>query len=345
MKILLDGRLISNNPTGISRYSYEIIQMYQNKYGYENVEVILNDANKLLKKDFKYIETKYKPFNIKDFLFFHKFLKKVSFDVYHSLYYSNSFFKKKGVKYITTVHDLLYKVVPGFFGKNKFKNIIGIIYFDFIVKKSIKNSDNLISVSKTTEEDLKKIFGYESVYIPEGINEISLNEKKIEKISPHNYFLYVGNSRPHKNLDFLINSFMKSKTKYELIICGNNNYIKNKDVRIKTLGYVSEEQLNWLYQNSKAFIFPSLYEGFGLPILEALQKGAKVISSNGGSLKEFSDKLVYYFNPKKEEELIQLIENVDNLNKNEKMLKEELSKYSWDKVENQMNIYWESIGI
>ena len=75
MKILLDGRLISDKPTGISRYSREVIKIYQNYYGYENVQVIVNE--KLDDKPFKIIETKLKPFRLIDFFIFHRFLKKI----------------------------------------------------------------------------------------------------------------------------------------------------------------------------------------------------------------------------------------------------------------------------
>ena len=65
--------------------------------------------------------------------------------------------------------------------------------------------------------------------------------------------------------------------------------------------------MNWLYQNASAFIFPSIYEGFGLPILEALSHNLKVFSSNGGSLKEFPEEVVKYFNPNNSDELIEII--------------------------------------
>ena len=339
MKILLDGRLISNKPTGISRYIYEIINIYQEKFGYDEVYVLVNDSISIVNKNFNYIETKYKPYNIFDFFLISFFLNKINFDIYHSLFYSNSFFKKKKTMYITTVHDLMYRIVDGFFGGNFFKNFLGRKYYDFIVRKSLKNSDYIITVSETTKKDVKKIFNKNSVLIPEGISNISTKKEKKSEIKEKSYFLYVGNSRPHKNLTFLISSFKKAKTNYELIIVGTNNKILVNDEKIKVLGFITEEELNWLYENSVAFIFPSKYEGFGLPVLEALSRGTKVICSTGGALKEFSEKLVFYFEPTDAEKLTDLIEKIDNLEKDEKQLTEELKKYNWENIKIIMNNY------
>lgn len=150
MKILIDGRLLENKPTGISRYSEEIIKMYIKKFGYENITVLVNQN--LLKKNFKFIETKYKPFNLINFFTFHRFLNKIEFDVYHSLFYSNSFIKIKNKKYFITVHDMMYNVVKNFFGKRMILGKLKKMYFNFIVRKSLKNSDRIISVSKQQEK-------------------------------------------------------------------------------------------------------------------------------------------------------------------------------------------------
>ncbi|MGL4998947.1 MAG: glycosyltransferase family 4 protein, partial [Cetobacterium sp.] len=293
--------------------------------------------------NFNKIITTYKPFNIKDFILFNFFLNNIDYDVYHSLYYSNSFFKKKSTINITTVHDLMYRKVENFFGKNYLKNIIGIKYFDFIVKNTLKNSDYIISVSNTTKEDVQEAFAYDSLFVPEGINKIEAEEKKILTLNEKEFFLYVGNSRPHKNLEFLIKAFEKSKTTKKLVLVGTGNNTKKNQKNILSLGYVSDNELNWLYKNSEAFIFPSLYEGFGLPILEALDKGTKVYSSEGGALKEFPKEVVKYFNPYKEEELITLLENTDKIIIDFDQLKKVLNKYDWKNTKKEMFCFFEKI--
>lgn len=333
IKVLLDGRLISNKPTGISRYSREMVKIYQNYYGYENVKVLINEE--LEEKPFKYIKTDLKPFNIGHFFKIHKVIEKVDADIYHSLFYSNSYIKVDKVKYITTVHDLMYLEVKNFFGKSFLKNIVGKIYYNFLVKKSLKNSDKIIAVSRTTKEDIKRYFNQESIVVVEGVNELTTNEKEIEKLKNEKFYLYVGNSRPHKNLNFLINTYKELDIEIKLVLVGTGNKINIQNEKILTLGFVDDEELIWLYKKCRAFIFPSLYEGFGLPILEALNNGATVYSSNKGSLKEFSEKVIYFFNPYKKEELKKLLQKnpqIVNQEQKEQLLKE----YTWGEAEKQM---------
>lgn len=331
MKILLDGRLISDKPTGISRYSRELVKIYQNNYGYENVEVIINED--LKEKPFKYIKTKFKPFSIINFFKFHKFLQERDAEIYHTLYHSNSFFKDKKKKYITTFHDIGHKILKSKINDNFIKDILVKLGIEVIIRRTLKNSDIIVSVSETTKEDIKNIYKYDSIVIPEGINVIQVKDKEIEKLKDKKFFLYVGNSRPNKNLKFLMETFLESKTGYKLVLVGNNNNLQINDSRIKGLGFVSDEELSWLYKNCEAFIFPSLYEGFGLPVLEAIYKGSKVYCSTGGSLKEFSEKLVKKFDPYNRDELRYLLENTDKIIFDKKKQLDELEKYTWRNIE------------
>ena len=333
MKILLDGRLLSERPTGISRYSVEMIKMYQRKFGYNNVYVLINNLSKQKMREFNWIETRYKPFSIIDFFLIYFLLKKLDFSVFHSLFYSNSFFKVKKMKYILTVHDLMYEIVEDFFGNNKIKNFFGRKYYNFIVGRSLKNSDHVISISNTTKNDIKKIFLKNSVFIPQGLNKINNRRKKVSILENEKYFLYVGNSRPHKNLEFLISTYEESDVSCKLVLVGSNNNFFVKKPGILNLGFVEDEELNWLYENCIAFIFPSKYEGFGMPILEALNKGAKVLSSTGGALKEFSKNSIFYFDPYDKTELLNLLDNVENMEKNREDIELELKKYDWRNTE------------
>lgn len=346
MEILLDGRLISNKPTGISRYSLEVIKIYQKKYGAENVSVLVN--NHYDNSFFNEIVTAYKPFNILHFIIFSFYLSKINFDVYHTLFYSNSLFKVKSKKYITTVHDMMYANVKTFFGNNPIISFLKRIYIDIIVYFTLKNSDHIISVSETTRDDVKNRFGYDSDFIPEGINKIkNENEYNVATLGlvEGDYFIYVGNSRPHKNLEFLISAFNNSKTKKKLVLCGNNNGVKVNNNKIISLGFVDDNQLYALYKKSAAFIFPSLYEGFGLPVLEALHIGTKVLSSNGGALKEFPKEVVTYFDPNCEESLINLLENIDNIQIDTSIKRSVLDKYDWNNTNKVMNMTLNKWGI
>lgn len=331
MKILLDGRLISDKPTGISRYSIEMIKIYQNYYGYDNVTVIINED--LKEKKFKYIKTDLKPFNMLHFFKFHSFLKKIDADIYHTLYQNSSFFKDKTKKNIITFHDIGHKILKLRTKDTLIKDILSKLGIEIILRRTLKNSDLIISVSNTTRNDIKSIYNYESLVIPEGINVIDVIDREIEELKDIKFFLYVGNSKYNKNLSFLINTFLESKTEIILVLVGTNNDLLLNNSRIKTLGFVKDEELSWLYKNCEAFIFPSLYEGFGLPVLEALHKGSKVYCSTGGALKEFSDKLVKKFDPTNNSELKYLLENTENIKFDKINQIKELKKYTWENVE------------
>ena len=345
MKILIDGRLLSNKETGISRYTENLIDIYVELFGKKNIILII-PAN--LKKTFngvQIIKTDLYPFKILDFFKFHKLLQTIEFDVYHSMFYSNSFFKLKNKIYITTVHDLMYKIVSNFFYENKIKNFLAIRYFDFIVFKSLKNSDFIISVSQTTKNDIKRLFNKDSIVISEGVNELKVNEEELQidtnMIKSKQYFLYVGNNRPHKNIKFLKECYLKSKTNKKLVIVGHkgkNLKIDNKEI-IYT-GFINDFTLKYLYENAVAFVFPSLYEGFGLPILEAINFNTFVFSSNGGALKEFGNYNIEYFDPNKEEELINLLNNADNFVFDESKKDKLLSKYNWNETKKQLKRFY-----
>lgn len=115
---------------------------------------------------------------------------------------------------------------------------------------------------------------------------------------------------------------------------------KIDDNRIIYLNFVSDSELKVLYENCAAFIFPSKYEGFGLPILEALNYKVKVISSTGGALKEFPKNVIDYFEPDNLQSLIKCIQNIDNYDIDKLELEKVIENYSWNNIEKLFNKYW-----
>jgi glycosyltransferase involved in cell wall biosynthesis len=335
MKVLIDGRLLSNKPTGISRYTLELIKVYNKRYGSENVCIIIPYRYTPLFSN-KTIRSKLSPYNLFHFILFPFFISTKGFNLYHSPFYSGFYIKLSKAKFICTIHDLMYAKVQGFFSNVNFINNIAIWYYNIIIRLSIKNSDILVSVSKTTQSDLKDHFGLDSILISEGVNKtLSFSNNKNDfKLSNYNleefkYFLYVGNDRPHKNLDFLIRVFSKYQGECKLVLVGHNPSKNHKfNSSIQYFDNLSDGDLACLFKFAKAFIYPSLYEGFGLPVLEAIQNSCYVISSNAGALKEFKLNSIVFFNPKIEDELLTLLNNANNFNFDKKDL-EILNDYDW----------------
>lgn len=304
MKIILDCRLISYKPTGISRFSIYYANFIIARYGAENVIIITNGDS--FPHDCIEHKISLKPFNLMHYMIFHRFINKLNADLYISFQYSSFFFKPKNLRVITTVHDLMFYQIPNFFG-SKMKNIVGKFYYNLIVKRSLKMSDDIFSVSMTTAHDIKKIYNLNSLVTGEGLfleDSESVSFYKKLGLTKRKYFLYIGNNRPHKNVNTLIgafNSFREENIDFKLVLVGHQGD-SNEDI-IYT-GYLDDSEIVNLYKNAKAFVFPSFYEGFGLPILEAFSNDCPVIASDIPAFREFECDNVIYFSPKSKENLL-----------------------------------------
>lgn len=326
MKIAIDCRLIDKKyNTGISRYSEFLIHYYSLKYGAKDVVLISNDP-KFTYLNLKVVFTNLKPFNVFHFLFFSRFISKLNIDLIHFPFYSSSFFKIKNITTIVTAHDLMYRLVDKFFGNRLCLNYMKVSYFNFIVFRTFKNSDFIISVSKTTQDDIRSCFGFNSIHIPEDSSidcDIDVTILNRFNLTPKSYFFYCGNNRPHKNISFIKRVFNVNNSLPILVLAGKGH---QSSENVLNLGVVSEAELKALYVNAIAFIFPSKYEGFGLPILEAIRLKTLVVASRIPAFTEFNSKNIYFFELDKEKDLLNLLEKVKNCKFQDDSLLEKYNK-------------------
>ena len=340
MQIIVDGRLLSPHQTGISRYAEQIIDHYILKAGKNNVRVL---CNHYIPEKYSSINIKcpFRPYSLVDWVRLPDFLEQFSAELLHFPQYSGVWRPLKRSRIVMTVHDLMFRKVNGFFFDQVMLNRLAVFSFELMIKRSLKQADQIIAVSQTTQSDLMELGGFESVVIREGLNEVESETKKnYNALSKYGlragaFFLYAGNLRPQKNIPFLIECFLKSGVEADLVLCGQ---ARNKDLRkikpsvaihpsIKILGFIPDEELLQLYKNCKAFVYPSLYEGFGLPILEALAQGAVVYSSSAGALKEFKESGIHFFNPENQDSLTELFKSGD---RNENKSSPDISaKFNW----------------
>lgn len=283
-------------------------------------------------------------------------------------------------KFVVTIHDLILTHFPTL----RATTLNPLIYqlknsaYRLVIFSAIRRSRKIITVSEFTKQDLITQFGvradkisvtYEgvanlakgrdSLFVAKLDNQETLHQYHIE----NNFLLYVGNAYPHKNLDTLLRVFAKLLSHMpglRLVLIGKEDYFYNRvhdQARALNLwqkgnynspvifpGYVSDAQLEILYAEASAYIFPSLYEGFGLPPLEAMAKGCPVISSNRTSLPEILGDAAYYFNPEDEADMLNVILKMfsDEQSKQMMVLKglEQVKKYSWWECANQtLNVY------
>lgn len=331
MKILIDARSATHQLSGIGRYTLELTKAYIRQYGFDDVTIIINKPIPYL--PFKTIVCPYNRHSIIDNILFTIFLYKQDYQIYHSGDFIGPFWHKKDKYHIITCHDLMWFIVPDFFKLNRIKILLRKIRIKFFFKLVVNDANKIISVSQTTHNDLLRLYKKESIVLREGINQIHSNEaiNEFMNLKKNSFFLYVGLGAPHKNINFLTKVFLSSKSNKKLVICGKGHIPIISD-RIIYTGYIKDDHLDYLYRNCAAFIFPSKYEGFGLPILEALSYHCKVFSSNAGSLGEFSPEIIYFFNPNNENELLDLIENCDMLKINEQSIEKYLDNFKWENI-------------
>lgn len=252
-------------------------------------------------------------------------------------------------KTVVTIHDLSYLFFPQEFLKKDLYQLTN------WTRHAIEKSQVVIAVSKTTKKDIVREYGTDEdkiaiIYNGYEKTESSLATQKQKKVDP--YFLYVGTVQPRKNLKFLISAFaefMKKHPTYKLLIAGKKGWLSD-DIEpyvaslklvdsVSFLGYVSQEKKDALYKGATAFILPSLYEGFGIPLLEAMANKCPVLSSYKSSLPEVGGEACLYFDPQEQSDLIEKMELVAT---DETLRKDLIQKgakrakaFSWDQTGEQ----------
>ena len=255
------------------------------------------------------------------------------------------------IKRITVIHDLTPIIFPQFHRWHS--QILQKIFLGRI----LKNADIVLTNSENTSQDVENYYpvtkgkvvsgllGKEELYQPTQSREY-LEQRQIN----FPYFLFVGTIEPRKNLLVLLEAFAdykkKDKEDTKLILIGGNGWKSESFLEaleqhpnrsdIIRPGYVEKQYLPELYTHCKAFIYPSLYEGFGLPILEAMACGAIVITSDISSMPEVGGEAALYINPSLSSSLLMQMEIVSNLNADEVADRKEKSitqagKFSWEK--------------
>jgi len=272
-------------------------------------------------------------------------------------------------KFVMTLHDLILTHFPTVRASTKsnfvyrFKNLA----YRLVMKVAINRAKRIITVSEFTKRDIiynfpkavsKIVVTYEGVAnLKRGRDSLFVakldSQETLEKYHlGNNFLLYVGNAYPHKNLEALIRAFVQMRTDIpdlKLVLVGKEDFFysrihdfarslnlwqkENVNSPIVFPGYVPDSQLEVIYQAARAYVFPSLYEGFGLPPLEAMAKGCPVLSSDRASLPEILGKAAVYFNPEDDDDLVVKVEQIlsDDNFRQEMITRglEKVKEYSW----------------
>ena len=245
-------------------------------------------------------------------------------------------------KTIITIHDLSYKILPWAYSyKMRLWHLL------VSPKKKLNKADRIIAVSENTKNDLIKIYNLDDskiIVIYPGI-ELEHQGFKIEDLGlPKKYILYLGTLEPRKNVESIIQAFEEIKDPYlHLVIAGGKGWLyrriiksinkSSKKEQIFLLDYIHPDERWNLYQKAKMLIWPSYYEGFGFPPLEAMSQGCPVITSANSSLPEVIGNSALLINPYNISEIISFFIRLLTDNELREDLitigKEKIKKFSW----------------
>lgn len=266
---------------------------------------------------------------------------------------------------VTTLHDIIYmeeSVLKQITSKASWYQKIGNIYRRIIVNGVVKKSHCLITVSDFEKKNISGFFNEKTIKniktIHNGVSDhflkspdvIELNKVKTKYNLPDHYMLHIANKDPRKNTKNVLKAFKgflnTTNVDYKLVLLGYNekdlltalseiNALNLFD-KIVLLGYVSDQDLPGIYRLSQLFLFPSLREGFGIPIIEAMACGVPVITSNSSSMPEIAGDAACIVNPMESEAILQGILKIssDSEYKNELIRKglARCEQFSWDNM-------------
>ncbi len=347
MKIGIDGsRAFLKQRTGIEEYSYQIIKNLRGKLFQHQIILYLRKNQKIdfsLPKNWQIKKIKFPIFWTQIGLSLIMIFQKVEilFVPAHTL----PFIHPK--KSIVVIHGLEYEIIPEAYRLRER------LYMRLSIKKSCQWAKKIIAVSQNTKKDLIKLYNIpeskiEVIY--EGVNNnfsLSNNQNNFQKWKP--FFLFIGRIEKRKNIQGLIRAFNYLKKQYKLshrLVLAGGSGVGYEEIKsqieessyqkdIILTGFIAEKEKANLISQAEIFLFPTFYEGFGLPILEAQSLKVPVVTSNISSMPEISQASALLVDPYKPMTIAQAIHFLlINPNKKEELIRkglENVKRFSWGK--------------
>lgn len=358
MKVLYDHQcFVQQQFGGVSRYHYQLIKELNKLQDVEANLSLTYSNNFYINEDNNFKVRKFFPDNnffFKRTILDHinristkKDLLKGDFDIFHPTYYNPYFLNLLNDKpFVITVYDLIHE---------KYPEIINSIDRTTENKKFIiEKAQIILAISNSTKNDLIQIYNIPSekiavTYLAASIDK-RLASADIKLKLPEKYLLYVGNRDFYKNFNnfmLAIQPILKEYNELCLICAGGNIFTKNELTFFQSLGVenkviyktADDVTLATLYANALAFVFPTLYEGYGIPPLEAMNCDCPVIMSNTSSLPEVGGEAAIYFNPGSKDDMRDKIESIiTNQELRDELIlkgKSQRQKFSFEKTAKQ----------
>ncbi len=378
MKIGIDARLFGPEQGGLGRYIEQLILHLEKIEGPHEFIIFLRkknwDSYHPINPHFKKVLADIPWYGWREQFFLTKMINKEHCDLVHFPHWNVPLCYRR--PFIVTIHDLLLLHYPS----QKASTLSPLYYrlkqglFRLVLNHAARKAKHIITVSEFSKQDIaatlripteKISVTYLAPYeTADQSNETALNEKKpktnnLKSLGINRpYILYVGVAFPHKNLDSLLKAWklfcQNHGHAYQLVLAGPNNYFYQKlqsdsmATNVIFTGFVSDNTLAELYANAALYVFPSLYEGFGLPPLEALRHCVPVVASSASCLPEILGDGADYFDPLDIQMMATTLwRGLKDLALREKILAtgpKTLSRYSWAATaEKTMQLYLNTV--
>lgn len=361
MKILLDNIIYSKLQNGgVSNYWFELSKHLLNQTDIELKFIqesndLLNFHRKQLFIPENQIISNGKPFKLSTRILPFEYKTDEKF-IYHSSYYRGLKGAKNKIE-VTTIHDFTHNYYFPYFKK---------IIHNFLKYPALKRANGIVCISKNTYTDLLKFCppkknqraeviynGVSNDYY--NIDKLTLNDEtflKRNKIDSR-FLLFIGSRTNYKNFDYVI-SILNENIDLKLVVIGGGNLtngelnlFKNKSLdRLVFLDSVSNHELNILYNTAFSLIYPSSYEGFGIPVVEAMRAGCPVIGLENPVIREISKKAAQTLNKLSINEFTIIRNNLSNKNFRKEIIEtgfQEAQVYSWDKCSKETHEFYQSL--
>ncbi|MEK7672463.1 MAG: glycosyltransferase family 1 protein [Patescibacteria group bacterium] len=360
MHLLILADAVDTQKAGVHTYTIKLIENLLKLAPQNTYSFIHESKNKFfdeLKNEFKnsnhYIIPRKKIPGYNSFRKFYlipKLIKELKPDIVFETSHIGPFNLPKAIKRALIVHDLTPILYP------KFHILNSTLIHKLLFKRILKKADLIITTSKTTKQDIHNYTQTKAIFstTPLGVgapNQTTEQNSRTELTTNYTistpYFLYLGTLEPRKNLETLAEAFLELKQElnlpHKLILAGQKGWKIQKFLQkidnnpdIIITGHVDEKTKSTLYKNAEIFIYPSFYEGFGLPPLEAMSHGVPVICSNKGSLKELYQNHALTFAPTDKAALKAKIQGIlTNQNLRDQLVKRGLQysqNFTWQKT-------------
>ncbi|NTV30775.1 glycosyltransferase family 4 protein [candidate division WWE3 bacterium] len=352
------SRAFTANRTGTENYSYQIIKSVASLNKYQKIELFVRPTDSI-STNFTQL-----PVNIQT-IPYHTLWTQVGLakrtwtdqlDLLFIPAHVIPFLKRPSLPVVVTVHDLRTEFLPQ---HSDWRQRIYLNQAIELIRARL--AAHIIAVSESTKKDIVKLLGIapnKITVVYEGVDRNRFNSKlktrttEIQKIMrkysiDKPFLLFVGTVQPRKNIARLINAYAKLlksglEKEYELVIAGKKGWMSddiyetpsvlNIHNQVHFLDYIDDADLPYLYAGAEVFVFPSLYEGFGLPVLEALSSGTKVLTSNNSSLPEVGGNVVTYVDAENIDDIAAGIKQSLASEFNFDLVNRHLQKFSWEKA-------------